>query len=338
MALYAGIDLHSNNGYYGILDEADHRVFKKRLPNDLSVILTALEPFRPDLVGVAIESTYNWYWLVDGLMERGYPMHLANPAGLEPYYGLKLADDQHDAFFLAHLLRLGLLPEGYIYPKAERPVRDLLRRRMGLVQQRTSQLLSFQTLVTRETGQSLSSNRIKQLHDADVAELFQEEHLVLAGQTNLALIHFLTDQIRALEKAVVSQVQLKPEYELLLTIPGIGKILALTIMLETGPIARFPRVGDYTSYCRCVEAKRTSNQKKKGQNNAKNGNRYLAWAFVEGANFAARYCPQAQSFVQRKTAQKNRCVAVKALASKLTKAAYFILRDQVEFEVKKLFG
>jgi transposase len=123
-----------------------------------------------------------------------------------------------------------------------------------------------------------------------------------------------------------------------LTMPGIGTILALTIMLETGLIARFPRVGDYTSYCRCVEAKRTSNEKKKGRNNAKNGNRYLAWAFVEGANFAPRYCPQAHSFMQRKMAHKNRSVATKALASKLSKAAYFILRDQVEFDVHKLFG
>jgi transposase len=297
-----------------------------------------LKPFQPDLHGVAVESTYNWYWLVDGLMEQGYRLHLANPAGLVMYHGLKNADDKHSAFFLAHLLRLGVLPEGYIYPKAERPVRDLLRRRMGLVQKRTAHLLSFQNLMARETGLKLSGNHIKQLQEEDLEDLLQEEHLVLMGQTNRALIQFLNEQIKALERAVLRQVRLKPEYELLRTMPGIGQVLALTIMLETGSITRFPRVGDYTSYCRCVEAKRTSNEKKKGRNNAKNGNRYLAWAFIEGANYAQRYCPPAKSFVQRKMARKNRCVATKALASKLTKAAYFILRDQVEFDVHKLFG
>ena len=131
MELYAGLDLHSRNTYIGIMDDELNRVFKKRVANDLDQILHTLKPFKKRLNGFVVESTYNWYWLVDGLMEAGYGRaHLANPAAIKQYEGLKYSDDQHDAFFLAKLLILGILPEGYIYPKQHRPVRDLARKRM----------------------------------------------------------------------------------------------------------------------------------------------------------------------------------------------------------------
>ena len=135
MKAYVGIDLHSTNSYVGIIDQKDKRLFQKRLPNNLDNVLKALSPFKKQIEGIAIESTYNWYWLVDGLMDAGYSSaHLANPAAIKQYEGLKHSDDQHDAFFLAQLLILGILPQGYIYPKKERPVRDLARKRMFLVQ------------------------------------------------------------------------------------------------------------------------------------------------------------------------------------------------------------
>jgi len=338
MGLYAGVDLHSDNGFYGIRDEQGKRVFKRRLPNELAIVLSAMEPFKDRLEAIAVESTYNWYWLVDGLMNHGYPVRLANPAGMEQYNGLKDANDKTDAFFLAELLRLGILPEGYIYPVDERPVRDLLRRRMLIVQHRTSHILSFQSLMTRQTGQGMSVNAIKKLTEQDVATLLDEDHLVLMGQTNIATVEYLTQRIRLFERAALKRVKLKPEYENLRTVPGIGIILGLTIMLETGKITRFRTVGNYTSYCRCVPATRSSNGKKKGSNNRKNGNRYLAWAYVEAANFARRYCPEAKRFYQRKLAKTNPFVATKALASKLTKACYFIMRDQVEFQIERIFG
>ena len=117
MELYSGLDLHSRNTYIGILDTDFKRVFKKRVANNLDLILQTLEPFRGQLKGLVVESTYNWYWLVDGLMDAGYGcVHLANPSAIKQYEGLKHSDDQHDAFFLAQLLILGILPQGYIYP------------------------------------------------------------------------------------------------------------------------------------------------------------------------------------------------------------------------------
>ncbi len=152
MQMYAGIDLHSSNSYVGIIDEQDKRLFGKRLDNHLPTLLSVFEPFKADLAGIVVESTYNWYWLVDGLQDHGYRVHLANPSAIKQYEGLKYTDDKWDSFWLAHMKRLNILPEGYIYPKETRPVRDLLRRRVLFVRQRTSQILSLQSMITRNLG------------------------------------------------------------------------------------------------------------------------------------------------------------------------------------------
>ena len=121
MKLYAGIDLHSNNNYIGILDEQQKRLFGKKLPNDFEVIKRVFDIYKQDLVGVVVESTYNWYWLVDGLKEEGYKVYLANPAATKQYSGLKFTDDKWDSFWLAHLLSLNILRTGYIYPNLDKP-------------------------------------------------------------------------------------------------------------------------------------------------------------------------------------------------------------------------
>ena len=151
MKLYSAIDLHSTNHVLCIIDEQDRRLLERRLPNKLGATLQSLAPYHDALCGIAVESTYNWYWLVDGLMEAGYAVQLVNTAAVQQYSGLKYSDDRHDAFWLAHLMRLGLLPTGYIYPKEERGVRDLLRKRAQLVRHRTAHILSIQNLVSRNT-------------------------------------------------------------------------------------------------------------------------------------------------------------------------------------------
>jgi transposase len=236
--LYAGCDLHGNSNLIGIIDAEGKRVFKKKLSNDLALVRDTLEPFQRELVGIAVESTYNWYWLVDGLMENGYQVHLANPSAIQQYSGLKHSDDQHDAFWLAEMLRLGILPEGYIYPKQERPVRDLLRKRGHLVRLLTSLIISLQNV----------------------------------------------------------------------------------------------------SYCRKVPSQWTSNEKRKGSGNKKNGNKYLAWAYSEASAFARQLYPEPRAYYNRKMQKTNAAVAHSALANKLSRAGYYVMRDQVPFEPKKLFG
>src|SRR5579872_6074986 len=173
MKLYAAIDLHSNNSVLVILDEQDHVVYERRLPNELPIILGALASCRENIQAIAVESTFNWYWLVDGLMESGYTVKLVNTAAVKVYEGLKYTADEHDARYLAHLLRLGILPTGYIYPRAERAVRDLLRKRSQLVRCRTAQVLSIQNLVSRNCGHGISIEDIRKLDDHAIAQLCQ---------------------------------------------------------------------------------------------------------------------------------------------------------------------
>ncbi len=338
MKLYGAIDLHSTNNVTVVIDEQDRVVYQKRLPNDLALILKELSVYQCELQGIVVESTYNWYWLVDGLMAEGYKVHLANTAAIQQYEGLKYTDDHSDARWLAHLLRLGVLPQGYIYPKAERPVRDLLRKRSQLVRQRTTNLLSIQNLMTRNTGSSLSANRVKGLDVQQVDELLPNRDLALAVKANLSVMCSADEQTEILERTVTERVKLSPQFSFLKTVPGIGQILALTIMLETGDIGRFSSVGNFASYCRCVGSQKISNGKKKGKGNTKNGNKYLAWAFVEAAHFAIQFNFKIKSFYQRKKAKTKVVVAIKAVAHKLCRACYYIMRDRVAFDVTKAFG
>lgn len=339
MRLYTAFDLHSNNSYLGIIDENGKRVFKRKLLNDPAVIIETLKPFKEDVVGIAVESTYNWYWLVDLLIAEGYKVHLANPAEIQKYTGLKYADDQHDAFWLTEMLRLGILPEGYIYPKEDRPIRDLLRKRGHLVRLRTSLIISLQNIVSRNNGIKLKVGGIKILSKDRVTPLLERnDDLALAGKVSKESIDFLTRKIKAVEVVVEQKLELREPYDRLLTEPGIGKILGLTVMLETGPISRFAKAGNYASYCRKVSSKWISNEKKKGKGNKKSGNKYLAWAFSEAAEIARRYDENARAYYNRKAQQTNRMVAHNALAHKLARAAYYIIRDGVSFMPEKCFG
>lgn len=338
MDAYAGLDLHGNNVYCSVIDEKDQRLCEKRVPCEVARIVEVLAPYQDRLKGVVVESTFNWYWLVDALMERNYAVHLASPNGMVRYAGLKHEDDRSDAFLLGHLLRLGILPEGYIYPKKERPVRDLLRRRMKLKRVRTAQVLSLECLMAREKGLKIGIREIHQLDEAAVRQLLAEPHLETAAIGLLRHINFIDAQTAEIEKQVEAQAETRLEYDRLQTLPGIGKILAMTILLESGEISRFPGAGEYASYCRAVRSERSSNGKKKGQGNTKNGNAYLAWAFVEAANFMARFSPEAKRYIERKMARAPRVVAVKSLAAKIAKACYFVMRDGVEFDMKKMFG
>jgi transposase len=338
MALYGGIDLHANNSVIVVIDDQDQVIDQKRLPNYLDSILARLAPHQQELSGLVVESTSNGYWLVDGLIEAGYPVHLAHTAAMHQYEGIKHSNDFTDAQWLAHLLRLQILPTGYLYPKEERGVRDLLRTRMQLVQQRTSNLLSIQTPAARHMGHAWRGNRMKKLTGEEIDAMVVDEHVAVAITSNLHVMTCLSEHIRPLAKGMKGPAKLKPTFELLLTVSGIGDILGLTIMLATGESGRFPSVGDLASYARCVGSERRSNGKRKGQGNTKNGNKSLAWACVEAAHFAVRYHPEIKRYYQRKAAKTHKIVATKTVAHKLARACFYILRDQVPCNTTRGFG
>ncbi len=285
-----------------------------------------------------VGSTYNWYWLVDGLMEKGYPMHLANTLAIQQYNGIKYTNDATDARFLAQLLRLNILPTGYIYPKAMRHVRDLLRRRLLLVKQRTAQLLSLQSLIGRHTGERLSCLKLKQLKPDDRAHYFKAAAALFSAQQSYQLMVQLTEQIDAVGAFLPKGCTSSESFARITSIPGVGNILGMTIQLETGPIERFAPVGQYSSYARCVPTDKISNGKSKGKGNAKNGNRYLAMAFVEAAHYAAIWNPVIKRYYQRRCKQVPVMVAKKTVANKLTRACYHMLKQGTDFEVARAFG
>jgi len=334
MSHYCGIDLHSNNHVLVVIDEEDKRVFEKRLNNDLSLTLEALSPYRETLQGIAVESTFNWYWLVDGLQEQGYDLQLVNTAAVTQYDGLKYSGDHHDAFHLAHLMRLGILPTGYIYPKEQRAIRDLLRRRLSLLRTASTQLVSVQSQIWRSTGIRIRSRELRKL---EFVPPLVDDYTLQAVYAGLAVYQALQREIDALEQTAHHAVKLTEAFQILQTITGIGKILGLTIMLETGDIHRFAGPGNFASYCRCVDSQRTRNGKKKGAGNAKAGNKYLSWAFSEGAHFAVRFEPLAKRFYARKKATTNGIIAIRAVARKLARASWMMLKHQVPYDAKLMF-
>jgi transposase len=337
MTLYCGIDLHGNNSVVALLDENDHTVFERRLPNDLASIVGVLQTYQGELAGCVVESTYNWYWLVDGLMEAGFTVHLAHTSALPQYAGLKYTNDFSDARQLAYLLRLGILPTGYIYPRAERALRDLLRRRLLLVRQRTLQHLSLQSLIARHSGQQLTANGIKALTPQQISD-YLSGPIELGGQILHQARCWLDGAISRIERELQQQIKPREDYQLLQSIPGVGAVLGTTIALETGAIERFASPGNYASYARCVKSEKISNGKYKGQGNKKNGNKYLAWAFMEAAHYGAIWSPRIKQYYQRKQARAHILVAKKAVANKLARACYHMLKRHEVFDVSRAFG
>jgi len=321
-----------------VINELDEIIFQRRLANELTEILLALAPFQNQISVVVVESTFNWYWLIDGLQDAGYRVQLANTTAIKQYSGLKHADDKSDARWLAHLARLDLLSTGYIYPREQRALRDLLRKRTRLVQQRTANILSLQNILQRNTGRRFTTSALLTLDTLEIERQIENPNQVLAMSATLRVLRCLEHEIKQLEQVVLRQIKPHPAFKPLRGVCGIGDVLTQTILLETGEISRFPAVGNYASYCRTVGSRHLSNNKLKGRGNRKNGNRYLAWAFVEAANFAIRYYPEVKSYYQKKAARTHRIVALKTVAHKLARASYYVMRDRVPFELKRAFG
>jgi transposase len=218
------------------------------------------------------------------------------------------------------------------------PLRDLMRKRSQLVRQRSAQILSVGNLIARNLGTHAGGNEIKrwQPEHIDAMALLDEHKLAL--KANLAVMQCLDDEVAALERSILAKAKLRQDYQALKTVSGIGQVLALTIALETGDVTRFASAGDFASYARTVGSRRESNGKKKGQGNAKCGNKHLAWAFIEAAHFAVRYDAAIKRWYQSKCAASLQVVAIKAVAHKLARACWHVMKDGKPFDVSRAFG
>jgi transposase len=336
--LYAGADLHGNNVFLSVIDGSGKEVFHRRVATTIDAVDQALEPYWPRIAALGVESTFNWYWLVDGLREQGREIKLGNPAKMDQYKGLKRADDRSDARWLAEQLRLGVFPACYIYPRQIRGVRDALRRRQMFVRQRTQSILSLDGLLARyglEAPGVYALSRKWTLRDIEETSL--EPFVQLQLRTLLESLRGSDRLAKEVENSVLAFLQPAEVLERIRQVPGVGPVLGMTIVLESGDFARFPDAGCYASYCRAVDSRRDSNGKKKGENNRRNGNPYLGWAFIEAAALSLRFEPKIQSWYDRKKRQRNSIVARKALACKLAKAAWHVMNGK-DFDMQMLFG
>lgn len=335
--LYAGADLHGNNVFLSVCDHDGGNVFRKRVKANLVAVSAALDPFWERIKVIGVESTFNWYWLVDGLRDQDRNVKLGNPAKMEQYKGIKITNDLSDADWLAEQLRLGIFPECYVYPKETRAVRDTLRRRQLFVRRRTQVLLSLGSLLERYGLPAPSAANLEKWTTADIQATGLDPWVQLQLETLLDAIRASDRLAKKIEKQVLAFTKPTEQYRRMVSLPGIGIALGMLIVLESGDFKRFPTAGDYASYCRAVKSERTSNEKKKGSNNSKNGNKYLAWAFIEAATYAARFNPRIQSWYEKKRRKSGVPKAKKALACKLAKAAWHVMNGK-DFDEKLMFG
>lgn len=338
MKTYAGIDLHSNNSYVVIIDQDENVLFSRRIANDVELFLKIFQQHKKTLVAAVVESTYNWYWLADGLREAGYKTKLAMPNKIKQYSGLKYTGDKHDARHLAKLELLGLIESGYIMEPALRNQREISRMRMRVVQQQTQTILRFQSVFERYYSTKLSADKIRKMNSDDFVMLCPDKNILICAQELHSVLQAQMKSVDMLEKEILGQLKTSDDFKRLKCVPGIGEVLAHVALSEIGNISRFTNAGNFASYCRLVKSERISNNKKKGENNSKNGNPYLRWVFIEAANAAIRYYEPIRKFYQKKVSKCPPVVARSAVAHKLARAAYYVLKDKVHFDMEKAFG
>ena len=338
MPLYGSVDLHSTNSYVAVTDEADRLICHKRLPNRLEELGRFFEPFKEILSSIALESTYNGYWVMDGLIGLGYSVKLVNTWMMQEYSGLKYTDDKSDCLWLNRMNRLGVLPTGYIYPREDRPVRDLLRKRGLLVRVRTKIINSLKHQSMTWSAINIPRKEVFDVSEDEVNALFQDPALRFCANTFAETIQYLTEKIKKIESFIHKKAKEDELVRRLRLLRGIGPILSWTIRYETGDIGRFPSVKNFLSYCGLVESKRMSNFKIKGRNHVKNRNRYLRWALAEGA-VASLADPSIKKYHDRLVKKKGPIKAKAILSSKMARMAYFLMKDpSFVYDQRRLFN
>jgi transposase len=334
---YCGVDLHARSMYVHVLDANGKTRFEDDLPAGPDEFLHALKPFRKDLV-VGCECMFAWYWLADLCEAEAIPFALGHALAMKHIHQGKSKSDRIDAGKLAAMLRGGLFPLAYVYPRAKRQTRDLLRRRSFLVRQR-SQLIAH--IVNTNSQFNLPPLPKKLTYAAnrsdDIAQRFADPSTQLMIRADLALIDNYDTQIADLERHLVKSAKVDDPvtFGFLRTVPGIGPILGLILLYEIDDIARFPEVGHFLSYSRLVRCAHSSAGKVKGAGPKKVGNAHLKWAFSEAACLMIRAVPAVKSWVQRQEAKKGKRKALSVLEAKLGRAVYHLWRKQQAFDLKR---
>lgn len=333
-----GIDLHARSLYVCVLDSSDAVVLHRKVAATPEALLTTLAPYRDDLI-IGCECMFTWYWLADLCADEGIAFVIGHALYMKAIHGAKVKNDRVDSHKIARLLRAGLFPMGYVYPKRMRATRDLLRRRTHLMRWRAQLLAHISTTTAQYNMAPLTKRLIHPQNRDGVVERFTEPAVQQSMQANLTLIGHIDDVLRELELSILRAArQHAPQtLWLLRTVPGIGKLLSLNILYEVGDINRFESVGNFASYCRLIKPAKTSDGKRVGSGERRIGNAHLRWSFGEAAAGFPRKHPTGKRIVERlKKRYAKRTMSV--LAHKLGRAVYFMLKRNEAFDVTRLIN
>ncbi len=334
---YCGIDLHSRSMYVSVMNKAGDILFHRNMPNNFDIFKRYVKPFLPDMA-IGVESSCYYYWLCDACREAGIPFYLGHAFYMKAVHGGKVKNDRVDSKKIADLLRANLFPLAYHYPKEMRPTRDLLRRRHFFVWKRASAYSHLQVLCAQYGIIDVDTKMVKDKKSRrELIELFSEEELRIMIEKDLEYIDFLDPLIAELERYIRRKARFHNhrDYQLLLTIPGVGDILALIILYETHTVSRFKTVQRYSSYSGVVKCKRTSAGKVVGAKNNNIRNPYLKWAFGDIILVAQRCETRIASLYERMKSKYGLGRAKSLIAHRFAVATYFMLKNRQGFDVDR---
>ena len=336
---YCGIDLHARTMYVRIIDQDGTVLVEKNIPARPGPFLELVAPYRDDLV-VAVECMFTWYWLADLCHEEGISFVLGHALYMKAIHGGKAKNDRIDAGKIAALLRGGMLPRAYVYPRGMRATRDLLRRRLHLVRHRGRLLAHIQNTNHQCNHDAFGAKLTYKANREGVAERFEDPSTRKSVEVDLALIGHYDGIIRDLELFIIRMAKQHDAdmFHRLRSITGVGKILALTILYEVQDISRFETVQQFASYSRLVKCSRESAGKRMGTGGAKIGNVHLKWAFSEAAVLYLRANPKGQKYLARLTGKHGKGKALSILAHKLGRATYYVMTRSRNFDGKKFLA
>ena len=338
---YCGVDLHARTLSLCVLDSAGQTALARTLAAGPDDFLQAVAPFR-DGLAVACECMFAWYWLADLCAAQGIPFVLGHALYMKAIHGGKAKTDKIDAHKIAVLLRGGMLPQAYVYPKGMRETRDLLRRRTFLVRRRAEALVHL-TNTNSQYNQppfakklAYAANRA----ELDLAQRFRDPSVRKNVEVDLALIDAYDRHVGELELYLVrtAKVDDPQAFHRLRSVPGIGKVLALILLYEIHDVRRFDEVGQFLSYARLVRCVHESAGKKQGTGGHKIGNAHLKWAFGEAACLFLRESEQAKKWLARREKKHGKARALATLAARLGRTVYHLLRKQEVFDAKRFFA
>ena len=336
---YCGIDLHTKKMYVCILDGTGETVIHQNIRTDPEAFLSVIAAYREDIV-VAVECMFTWYWIADLCASEGIPFVLGHALYMKAIHGGKSKNDKIDSHKIAVLLRGGMLPQSYVYPARMRATRDLLRRRNHLVRKRAELLAHIQNTRHQYNLEDPLGRIAKPKNRQGVVERFDNPCVQKSIAVNLEIISAYDRILERLERDIIQTANEHDalSYNLLKTIPGVGRILALILLYEVENIDRFPRVQDFVSYARLVKCAKESNGKKYGTSGKKIGNAHLKWAFSEAAVLFLKGNEAGKRYLDRLTSKHGKGKALSILAHKLGRAAYFMLKDKKAFDEKRFLS